>query len=80
MDREALISLCNAVDRTFLSDRLPYPYTKTDGELELLRRNDWLYDPQAVAAAISLAIAFGTVLWQTLKAAKTNPAIELKKE
>ncbi len=33
-----------------------------------------------VAAIISLAIAFGTVLWQTLKAAKTNPAIELKKE
>ncbi|MBQ8021210.1 MAG: hypothetical protein IJ255_00780, partial [Bacteroidales bacterium] len=33
-----------------------------------------------LAAAISLAIAFGTVLWQTLKAAKTNPAIELKKE
>ena len=33
-----------------------------------------------LAAVISLAIAFGTVLWQTLKAAKTNPAIELKKE
>lgn len=33
-----------------------------------------------VAALISLTIAFGTVLWQTLKAAKTNPAIELKKE
>ena len=37
----------------------------------------WVF---ALAAAISLAIAFGTVLWQTLKAAKTNPAIELKKE
>ena len=33
-----------------------------------------------VAAIISLAIAFGTVLWQTLKAARTNPATELKKE
>jgi len=33
-----------------------------------------------LAAGISLAIAFGTVLWQTLKAARTNPAIELKKE
>ena len=33
-----------------------------------------------VAVIISLAIAFGTVLWQTLKAAKTNPAEELKKE
>ena len=37
----------------------------------------WVF---VVAVIISLAIAFGTVLWQTLKAAKTNPAIELKKE
>ena len=29
-DREALMTLCNAVDRTFLSDRLPYPYTEAD--------------------------------------------------
>jgi len=37
----------------------------------------WVF---VVAVIISLAIAFGTVLWQTLKSAKTNPAIELKKE
>ena len=37
----------------------------------------WVF---VVSVIISLAIAFGTVLWQTLKAAKTNPAIELKKE
>ena len=37
----------------------------------------WVF---AVAAVISMAIALGTVLWQTLKAARTNPAIELKKE
>ena len=37
----------------------------------------WVF---VMAVIISLAIAFGTVLWQTLKAAKTNPAIELKKE
>ena len=37
----------------------------------------WVF---VVAGIISLAIAFGTVLWQTLKAAKTNPAVELKKE
>ena len=37
----------------------------------------WVF---AVAAFISLAIAFGTVLWQTLKAARTQPARELKKE
>ena len=29
---------------------------------------------------LSLGIAFATVVWQTLKAAKTNPAVELKKE
>ena len=37
----------------------------------------WVF---AVAVVISLAIAFGTVLWQTRKAARTNPAVELKKE
>ena len=37
----------------------------------------WVF---VAAVAISLAIAFGTVLWQTLKAARTNPAVELKKE
>ena len=31
-DREALMALCNAVDRTFLSDRLPYPYTEADAD------------------------------------------------
>jgi ABC-type lipoprotein release transport system permease subunit len=32
----------------------------------------------ACLVGIPLAIAFGTVLWQTLKAAKTNPAEALK--
>ena len=31
-DREALMALCNAVDRTYLSDRLPYPYTEADAD------------------------------------------------
>ena len=31
-EREALMSLCNAVDRTFLSDRLPNPYTEADAD------------------------------------------------
>ena len=31
-DREALMALCNAVDRTFLSDRLPFPYTEADAD------------------------------------------------
>ena len=37
----------------------------------------WVF---AAAAVLSLAIAFATVLWQTLRAARTNPATELKKE
>ena len=31
-DRPASLALCNAIDRTFLSDRLPYPYTEADAE------------------------------------------------
>lgn len=31
-DKEALIELCNAVDRMFLSDRLPNPYTDEDAD------------------------------------------------
>ena len=31
-DRDSLMALCNAVDRTFLSDRLPYPYTEADAD------------------------------------------------
>ena len=37
----------------------------------------WIF---AVAVLITLAISFLAVLWQNLKAAKTNPAVELKKE
>ena len=37
----------------------------------------WVF---ALAVIIALVIAFGTVLWQTMKAANTNPATELKKE
>ena len=31
-DKADLIVLCNAVDRTYLSDRLPYPYTDADAD------------------------------------------------
>lgn len=36
------MSLCNAVDRTFLSDRLPYPYTEADADwwLGMVTAND----------------------------------------
>ena len=37
----------------------------------------WVF---VLAVLLSMAIAFGTVLWQVLKAARTNPAVELKKE
>ena len=41
-DKPALMALCNAVDRTFLSDRLPYPYTEADADwwLGMLAEND----------------------------------------
>ena len=31
-DKKVLMTLCNSVDRTFLSDRLPYPYTEADAD------------------------------------------------
>ena len=31
-DKLVLMALCNAVDRTFLSDRLPYPYDEADAD------------------------------------------------
>jgi len=31
-DKKDLITLCNAVDRTYLSGRLPYPYTDSDAD------------------------------------------------
>ena len=31
-DKEELTELCNSVDRTYLSDRLPNPYTEEDAE------------------------------------------------
>ena len=37
----------------------------------------WIF---AVAVVIALLISFASVLWQTLRAARTNPAVELKKE
>ena len=41
-DKPALTALCNAVDRTFLSDRLPYPYTEADADwwLGMVAEND----------------------------------------
>ena len=37
----------------------------------------WIF---VLAVVLTFAMAFGSVLWQTLKAAKTNPTTELKKE
>ena len=41
-DKKALMALCNAVDRTFLSDRLPYPYDEADADwwLGMVAEND----------------------------------------
>ncbi len=45
-----------------------------------MTRAEELHYANYMLIGIPLAIAFGTVLWQTLKAARTNPATELKKE
>ena len=37
----------------------------------------WIF---VIAVLLSVFVAFVSVLWQTLKAARTNPAVELKKE
>ncbi len=37
----------------------------------------WIF---VMAVLLTVAMAFASVLWQTLKAARTNPAVELKKE
>ena len=41
-DKLMLMALCNAVDRTFLSDRLPYPYDEADADwwLGMVAEND----------------------------------------
>ena len=41
-DSKELTALCNAVDRSFLSDRLPYPYTEKDAKawLNMVAQND----------------------------------------
>ena len=46
--------------------------------LKFLSRNKLYTAIEAVGLVIS--IAFVSVIWQVLKAAKTNPAIELKKK
>ena len=41
-DKTELIALCNAVDRTYLSDRLPNPYTNADADwwLNMVQLNE----------------------------------------
>ena len=48
-----------------------------EGFIVRLEHYGWIF---LVAVLISLAMAFLSVLWQTLRAAKTNPAVALKKE
>ena len=41
-DKESLIEMCNTVDRCYLSDRLPNPYTNESAEcwLNMVKEND----------------------------------------
>ena len=49
-DKPALMALCNAVDRTFLSDRLPYPYTEADADwwLGMVAENEGVWPPSLI--------------------------------
>ena len=40
-DKQALITICNQIDRSYLSDRLPNPYTEVSADwwLHKSRRN-----------------------------------------
>ena len=48
-----------------------------EGFIVRLEHYGWIF---LVAVLISLAMAFLSVLWQTLRATRTNPAVALKKE
>ena len=50
--------------------------------LGLVARSTYYADEKSsdIAVLLSGLIAFVSVIWQVLKAAKTNPTIELKKE
>lgn len=41
-DKEALIEICNRIDRSYLSDRLPDPYTDRAAEwwLNMVKENE----------------------------------------
>ena len=41
-DKEVLIKMCNSIDRSFLSDRLPNPYTNASAEwwLTMVKDNE----------------------------------------
>ena len=41
-DKDGLKAVCNAVDRKYLSDRLPYPYSDEDAEwwINMVSEND----------------------------------------
>ena len=41
-DKEALAKVCNSVDRRYLSDRLPFPYTESDAGwwINMVEEND----------------------------------------
>ena len=40
--KQDLINMCNAVDRKYLSDRLPHPYTEASADwwINMLKEND----------------------------------------
>ncbi len=41
-DKENLMAICNAVNRSYLSNRLPFPYTESDAKwwLDMVEEHD----------------------------------------
>ncbi len=81
---ENLRNVLTYVRMTLISDILAIPaiyllldFMKKTSYANSLNTSWWVY---VVAISVSVAISLASVLWQTLRAARTNPAEALKKE
>ena len=77
MDHKAdLIRICNGVDRSYLSDRMPYPYTGEDADwwLDMVREHDGV-DGLFRAVAVDGSIAGSISLEQKSDVYRVDAAI-----
>ena len=45
-DKDSLIAMCNSIDRSYLSDRLPNPYTNKSAQWWLNMERRWRHGSQ----------------------------------